>query len=161
MATTTLGLKGRPPLRACPDDFAVIFIEKGREACEAWYRARKTTVTRWLVESGKEELIVKRAAFVKSMRSQGKWLTRSSRLFETHRVKPATIRETIRDRRKINPLVARHAAQYLRIIRNGGFIVSQAPNGDWRVGTRLLSAAQMLDLAFGKGFEIAAESLVA
>jgi hypothetical protein len=148
------GLKGRPPLRRCPDDFAVIFVEKGREACEAWYRARKTTVTRWLIESGKVDLIDKRAAYVKSMRSQGTWMTRSSRLVEHHEIKRPTIRQTIIDRRDVPLTIARHAAQHLRVVRNGGFIVSQSTNGDWRVGTRLLSAAQMLDFACDKGFEI-------
>jgi hypothetical protein len=81
------GLKGRPPLRRCPDDFAVIFVEKGREACEAWYRARKTTVTRWLIESGKVDLIDKRAAYVKSMRSSP--ATRASRLMRPYRRRTA------------------------------------------------------------------------
>lgn len=157
MATGVLrdGLKGRPPPRQCPDDFDVMFVEQGRDGCEAWYRARKTTITRWLIERGKEDLIARRAAYVKHLRSQGKWLTRSTRLVETRRPKAREFRETIRDRRKVSYTLARHAAQYLRIVRNGGIVVSQAPNGNWRVGTRQMSAAQMLDFAVSKGFDSA------
>jgi hypothetical protein len=153
MATLLHEPKGRPPLRPCPEDFDVIFVEKGREACEAWYRARKTTITRWLIERGKEELISRRAAYVKCLRGQGKWLTRSSRLVETRPRKVASL-SVIRDRRKVSILVARHAAQHLRIIRNGGFIVSPTPSGDWWVGSKRLSAAQMVEFAKSKGFVI-------
>lgn len=145
-------LKGRPPLRKCPDDFDVIFVEQGRLGCEAWYRARRSTVDRWLRERGKQRLINERAAYVSSQRKAGNWLTRSSSLVEIRKVKPKRT-DAIRDRRRVNPTLARHAAQYIRIARNGGFIVSMANNGDWRVGTRSLSAAQLLDFAVSKGFD--------
>jgi hypothetical protein len=145
--------KGRPPLRKCPDDFEVIFVEQGRLGCEAWYRARRDTITRWLVECGKKRLIEARAAFVAHQRANGQWLTRSSRMVETRIVSKDRRTQPVRDRRKISPTVARHAAQYLRVIRNGGFIVSMVHTGDWRVGTKLVSAAQLLDLAISKGFD--------
>lgn len=146
--------KGRPPLRKCPDDFDVIFVEQGRLGCEAWYRARRDTITRWMVEKGKDRLIKARAAYVAHQRANGQWLTRSSKMVETRIVSRAPARtQPTRDRRKVSPTVARHAAQWLRVIRNGGFIVSMAQNGDWRVGTKLLSAAQLLDLAVSKGFD--------
>lgn len=152
--------KGRPPLRKCPDDFEVIFVEQGRLGCEAWYRARRDTVTRWMRECDavrakrkQPTLIAARAAYVAHQRREGKWLTRSSCLVEHREIPRPTIRQSIRDKREVPAVVARHAAQHLRIVRHGGFIVSQAPNGDWRVGTRLLSAAQMLDLARARGFE--------
>lgn len=146
-------LKGRPPLRKCPDDFDVIYVEQGRLGCESWYRAHKRTVTRWLVERGKARLIKARAAFVKHQRSQGKWLTRSTCMVQ-HRVTGLAARtQPVRDRRMVSGTLARHAAQHLRIARHGGFIVSQSSNGDWRVGTRCLSAAQLVDLASSKGFD--------
>lgn len=152
--------KGKAPLRPCPDDFDVIFVEKGREACESWYRARKTTVTRWLEERGKAKLIARRAAYVKTLRSQGKWITRSTcmtavRVVKAHRPQP------IRDRRKVSIILARHAAHFLRISRNGGFTVSIANEGEWWVGSKRLSAAQLVDLAVGKGFDARGAALQA
>jgi hypothetical protein len=79
--------KGRPPLRRCPDDFSVIFVEQGRVGCEAWYRARRDTVTRWMVEQGKERLIKARAAFVAHQRANGPWLTRQTPLVTHHEAK--------------------------------------------------------------------------
>jgi hypothetical protein len=147
-------LKGRPPPRECPGDFDAIFVEQGRDWCESWYRASKKTVTRWLEERGKKRLIDARAAYVARQRANGQWMTRQTPLVEHRAIRAAcSPRQSIRDKRTVPVLVARHAAQHLRIIRHGGFIVSQAPNGDWRVGTRLLSAAQMVDLARGKGFD--------
>jgi hypothetical protein len=152
-AATRDGLKGRPPARRVPDDFDVIFVEQGREGCEAWYRARKTTITRWLVERGKARLIKARADYVAHQRAAGQWITRSTRLVQTRPTGCTPRLQAIRDRRKVNPVVARHAAQFLRIMRNGGFIISPAQNGDWWVGSKRLSAAQMVDLAKAKGFD--------
>jgi len=151
--STLSGPKGRPPLRPCPDDFEVIFVEQGRVGCEAWYRARRDTITRWLKEKGKDRLIKARAAYVAHQRANGQWLTRSSNLVEHRDVRSAGRSLPIRDKRKVDFTTARHAAQHLRVMRNGGYVVSPAPNGDWRVGSRLLSAAQMVDLAKEKGFE--------
>jgi hypothetical protein len=131
-----------------------MFVEQGRLGCESWYRASRQTVNRWMKERGAKKLIDQRAAYVASQRAKGEWMTRSTRLTDNRSAKRPTIRvQVIRDRRKVNPNLARHAAQYLRVIRNGGHIVSPAPNGDWRVGTRLLSAAQMVDFACSKGFD--------
>jgi hypothetical protein len=153
--------KGRPPPRAVPDDFEVIFVEQGRDGCEGWYRAHKTTVTRWLEECGKARLIKLRAAYVKHQRADGKWMTRSTRLVEHHEVRAPRRSHPIRDRRKVSFTVARHAAQHLRIIRNGGFIVSPAADGAWGVGSRRLAAAQMVDLAVARGFDRKAAALQA
>jgi hypothetical protein len=152
-ASSRSGLKGPPPLRPCPDDFDVIFVEQGRVGCESWYRARRSTINRWLEERGKKRLIDARAAFVAHQRANGRWLTRSSRLVECRAPKPQRATGTIRDKRKVPVLVARHAAQFLRVNRNGGYIVSPTPTGDWWVGSRRLSPAQMLDLARGRGFD--------
>lgn len=145
--------KGRPPLRKCPDDFDVIFIEVGRLGCETWYRARRSTINRWLTERGKERLIKLRSEYVRHQRAQGNWLTRSSCMVE-HRATGAVPRSSaIRDRREVSITLARHAAQHLRVIRNGGFIVSPTPQGDWWVGSRRMSAGQMVKLACAKGFD--------
>lgn len=144
--------KGKAPLRQCPSDFDVIFVEKGREACESWYRARKTTVTRWLVERGKDRLVTERAAYVASQRKAGRWITRSTCMTAVRVVK-ASRPQPVRDRRRVSLTLARHAAQFLRISRNGGFTISIAGDNDWWVGSRRLSAAQLVDLAVGKGFD--------
>jgi hypothetical protein len=155
------GLKGRPPLRKCPDDFEVMFVEQGRDGCEGWYRASRKTVNRWMNERGAKRLIDARAAYVAHQRANGQWITRSTRLVETRVAKRSPRLQAIRDRRKINPTVARHAAQFLRTVRNGGWIISPTSEGDWWVGSKRLSAAQMLDLAIGKGFDIALSNLQA
>lgn len=54
----------RPP----PADFDVIFVEHGRLECESWYRARRTTVTRWLEERGRERLLSLRASYWRYVR---------------------------------------------------------------------------------------------
>lgn len=153
-------LKGRPPLRQRPDDFEVIFVEQGRVGCEPWYRARRDTVTRWMREcdverfaAGLPMLIAARAAFVAHQRSQGNWITRQTPLVTRRDIPKPARSQPIRDRRKVSFTLARHAAQYLRIVRHGGFIVSPTPQGDWWVGSRRLSAGQMLELARSKGFD--------
>lgn len=147
------GPKGRPPPRRCPDDFEVIFVEQGRIGCEAWYRASRGTVNRWMHEKGARKLIAARKAFVAHQRKAGAWITRQTRMVEHKdvRAKPAT--QPVRDRRKVSFTLARHAAQHLRIVRNGGFIVSPTGAGDWWVGSRRYSAAQMVELAEAKGFD--------
>lgn len=147
------GPKGRPPLRPVPGDFDVIFVEQGRDACEPWYRASKKTVSRWLEESGKDELIAARKAYVSHQRSKGEWITRQTRMVTHQEVHASSTSRPVRDRRKVSFIVARHAAQHLRIVRNGGFIVSPTGEGDWWVGSRRYSPAQMLDLARSKGFD--------
>jgi hypothetical protein len=139
--------------RECPEDFEATFVALGRFECEEHYRARRDTITRWLVELGKDRLLKERAAFVAQQRASGQWITRSTKLVTHHEVKRPTVRETVHDRRRVSPTVARHAAQHLRIVRNGGMIVSPAGDGEWWVGTKRLSAAQMLDLARSRGFD--------
>lgn len=130
-----------------------MFVQIGRVDCEEHYHARRSTIDRWLAECGKQRLIRARAAFVAQQRSKGEWITRQTRLVEHREIKRPSARETIRDKRKVNVLVARHAAQFLRVVRNGGFIVSPSGDGCWWVGSRRLSAAQMVDFAKGKGFQ--------
>lgn len=151
--------KGRPPVRPCPDDFDVIFVEQGRDQCESWYRASRRTVNRWLEERGKGRLIKARTAYVAHQRAQGVWLTRSTRMVEHREVQTSARSQPVRDRRKVSFTLARHAAHHLRIVRNGGFIVSPTGKGDWWVGTKRLSPAQLVDLAEEKGFDRTAATL--
>jgi hypothetical protein len=147
-------------VRAVPDDFDVVFVEQGRLECEAWYRVGRSTVNRWLDERGKDRLILRRAEYVQSMRTQGRWLTRASSLVEHREVsRPRPVAEKINDRRRVHPSLARRAAHYLRCVRNGGWIISPAQDGHWRVGTRLRSAAELVDLAERKGFDRKAANL--
>ena len=145
--------KGRAPLRPCPGDFDAVFVEKGRLDCEAHYRARRDTITRWLVECGKDRLIKARADHVARLRAAGEWMTRQTRLIEHREIAAPRPLQRVLDRRRVSITLARHAAQHLRVIRNGGFIVSPASDGNWWVGSKRMSAAQMLDLAVRKGFE--------
>lgn len=147
------GPKGRPPPRKCPADFRVIFVEQGRLECEAWYRASRSTVNRWLEECGEKALIAARAAYVAHQRAAGEWMTRSTKLVTHREVRTVAKSQPVRDRRKVSDRVAREAARFLRTVRNGGFIVSPTGKGDWWVGSRRLSPAQMLELATRKGFD--------
>lgn len=140
--------KGRPPPRRCPDDFDVIFVEIGRLDCENWYRASRRTINRWLEERGKSRLIDLRAAYVRHQRNQA----------AKGKVAPKRV-EPVNDNRSIDPDLARLAADYLRIVRNGGWRISQAQAGDWRVGLNVRSAAELVALAERKGFDVAGANL--
>lgn len=127
--------------RPCPDDFEVVFIEQGRLECETWYRARRTTITRWLEESGKKRLIAKRAAFVKHQRD----LRKGTKLKDQ-------ASDPVADRRKVDHRLAEHAASFLRSVKNGGWAIHARPDGLFVVGTMRRSAAEVVDLAVRKGF---------
>jgi hypothetical protein len=135
--------KGRPPLRQCPEDFDIIFVEVGRLDCETYYRAARITVDRWLDERGKDRLIKARAAFVEHQRAKQR--------------KPKLVLEPIKfvvDRRKISLCLARAAADYLRKPRNGGWIITRRLEGDWRMGHTIRGTGEMLDIAVARGFDI-------
>lgn len=148
----------RPAPRAVPDDFEVVFVEQGRLECEAWYRASRITVTRWLGECGKKRLIAKRAAYVKHLRGEGKWLTRASNLVEHREMpKPRTQPEPS-DKRKIPHELAVKAAHFMRCIRNGGWVVWHIGDGIWVAGTRRFTGAELVDRAAQRGFDVEAVS---
>lgn len=134
-----------------PEGFEQTFLDLGRVGCEEHYGVGRLTVNRWLTECGKERLIEERHAVVARREAERLERQRLSRR-DVGKLLQEAYRPQIRDRRKVSITLARHAAQHLRIVRNGGFIVSQAPNGDWRVGTKLVSPAQLLDLALARGF---------
>lgn len=131
------------PRRRIPDDFAIVFVEQGRLECETWYRVGRITVNRWLAESGKTKLIARRAAFVKHLRDRRK--------------PPAPVKrntaQTIRDKRRVSPALARRAAHFLRCVRNGGWVVAPVSDGDWLVGTRRRSPVEVVDMAVARGFD--------
>jgi hypothetical protein len=138
--------KGRPPLRQCPPDFEVIFVEIGRVEVETWYRASRRTINRWLLERGKRKLINLRAAYVRRQRlmaAKGKPLPTAAAV----------------NGREVDPDLARLAAEHLRRPRNGGWMVSQSKFGDWYVGIVRRSAEQMLEMAERKGFDVEAANL--
>jgi hypothetical protein len=133
---------------APPDDFEAKFIEIGRFACQEHYAVGRTTVNSWLMGLGKERLIALRKESVERKKeARRNRLTRADMRSILNQSFPVV------DNRRVSPTLARHAAQYLRIVRNGGFIVSPTGAGDWRVGTRRVSPAQLVDMAKAKGFQ--------
>lgn len=126
--------------RPRPADFEVIFVEQGRVECEAWYGASRITVNRWLIEAGKRRLIELRAAFVKHQRNVAP--------------KPKECDPPAAEGRPVPAEVARLAADFLRIPRNGGWLISATGEGDWWVGQTRRSTADMVDLATKKGFDL-------
>lgn len=134
-------LRKARPLRPPPADFTIVFVEQGRLDCEHWYRARRTTVTRWIQESGGQSLIERRAAFVRHLREQGKM----PKAVPTH--------GAIADIRRVPFALASAAANFLRSVRHGGWVVIPLDNGEWIVGTRRRSAAELVEKAEGRGFD--------
>jgi hypothetical protein len=133
------GETNRRPIRACPPDFELTYVRLGPKACEHRYSAHTNTINRWLNERGADRLKAQRADFI------GSGLTRKD--------VGAILAQAFPVKRQVSVTLARHAAQHLRIVRNGGFIISPAPNNRWRVGTKLLSAKELVQLAVSKGFD--------
>lgn len=140
--------KGRPPLRAAPDDFETVFVEIGRIDCETFYRAARITIDRWLEERGKARLIAQRADYVAFQRQ----ISRTPKPLALI-VKPA------KDRRKVSFCVARLAAHYLRGTKGGRWIVSPTGQGDWYLGTSRKTNSELLDCAISKGFDVSVAEL--
>jgi hypothetical protein len=125
--------------RPVPADFEATFVALGREQCAEHYRCRKAVISDWLDLAGKAKLIEARAEYVRRQRER--------------LPQPRSIAAQIHDQRHVPPALARHAAQFLRCVRNGGWIVSLASNGDWWVGMRRRSPADLVDFAVAKGFD--------
>lgn len=129
--------------RPVPDDFEVIFVEQGRLACEEWYRARRTTVDRWLVLSGKQTLLDRRAAYVEMRRTM-------KRKAEADAGRERTGAEVAVDDEARE--LAKAAAAFLRRPACGAWVV--VPHGnEWLVGTSRRSTGDMIALAERKGFD--------
>ena len=147
--------------RARPEDFEAVFVEIGRFECEAHFHARRSTVTLWMEQLGKQRLIDDRKAYVAQRRANGQWITRSTPLVKKH-VGRKEVRTVLTDaapiETNIDRALARLAAQHLRITRNGGFKVSPGMIGGWMVGLRRMTSAELVDLAVSRGFDPAIES---
>lgn len=137
-------------MRVCPDDFDQVYVRIGRLACEEWYRVHRRTINRWLKERGKDQLVKARAAQV-------------SKRYELEREKREAARkrlsQPVDDFRLVHPEVVRLAADFLRVKRNGGWMISPTGEGDWWVGGTRRSSAQLVDLAERRGFDRAAADL--
>lgn len=152
-------LKGRPPLRKCPDDFDTVFVEAGRIDCETYFRAARITINRWLEERGKERLLRLRREFVEHQRKQLGPLRAGVRLKDARPAKKPKPPKPVKDRRKVSPCVAAHAAHWLRMARNGGWRVSPTGKGDWFFGLKRVSPGMLLDMAVQRGFDARAARL--
>lgn len=125
-----------------PPDLADTYVAMGKEALEAHYGVRKTVLLRWLSELDEGVLKRRRSAQVTKLRKRLRPLS--------SRTRRLTI---VEDSRPANPRVAAAAAHFLRVSRNGGWIVSRTQFGDWRVGQRRLSGHQLIEMAVAKGFD--------
>lgn len=132
----------QPPL-----DFDEVFVLIGRQACEAHYGVGRIAVTSWLDQCGKERLLQARYEHVAK---QGKGSPRGPAL--TPRDMSLILSQAFpAERRRVTEL-AREAAQYLRIVRNGGFVISATPDGDWYVGLSRRTSSELVDMAKTRGF---------
>lgn len=129
--------------RSCPDDFEVIFVELGRLECEAHYRARRTTITRWLEECGKAKLLKRRSAFVKYQRG----LKRGGNGKANGVAQP-------KDRRKPDPKLVEIAGRFLQSPKGGGWVIYPIDDSCmWMVGTQRRWPGEIIDMAVRKGFD--------
>jgi hypothetical protein len=129
----------------CPADFEERFITIGRLQCEEYYQVGRLRINDWLKERGEDRLIAARANYVREQRSSKARERRMKRevgfiLKQTYPVRGPSL------------TLVREAAHFLRMVRNGGWIVSPAPNGMWFVDRRKLTADELVKMAAAKGF---------
>jgi len=162
----------------CPDDFASRFVALGRIGVQVHYPgAGRATINRWLDECGKDELIAKRARYVRdAIEERSKWpklyfLDALARLGNVGRaVEEAGItKPTVYQWRATDtgfakawscalllnrdPTLARRAAHHLRARQNGGHMVSPASDWQWWIGKRKVPAAELVQEAIKRGFD--------
>jgi hypothetical protein len=125
-----------------PEEFERMFLQLGRLACQDHFKASRRMIDAWLREIGKTNLIEARGGTVAGLRRKPRRLSSGVRRMVI-----------VEDSRPANPRIAAAAAQFLRIVRNGGWIVSRTQFGDWRVGMKRLSAHQLIEMAIAKGFD--------
>lgn len=144
------------PQRPIPDDFEVIFVEQGRVDCEHWYRARRTTINRWLEECGKDRLIARRAKFVAHERKARRRKSEAARARARAGHSPSQANSVRIDLPPADALpmeLLRRAADHLRCVRNGGWTIMQVPGAHlWLVGRVLRTSAELVAKAQSKGF---------
>lgn len=127
--------------RDCPDDFEVIFVELGRLECEAHYRARRTTITRWLEERGKKKLLRQRADFVKYQRQLKRGKGKANGAADPQ------------CKRKVDPKLVEIASRFLQSPKGGGWVVYAINGSAWMVGTHRRSPAEVIEIAERMGFD--------
>lgn len=133
-----------------PGDFRAVYIELGKDRLEGYYGVRKTTVLRWLSDLDEGLLKRKRRSFVKTDREK----------HSTHsRAKSFVALVAKQDRHPVEPELAHMAADFLRCVRNGGWMISRTKLGDWLVGISIKSSRELLEMAERKGFDVRAANL--
>lgn len=125
-----------------PEDFDVIFREKGRLACEEHYRVSRITVNHWLIARGKKRLIDERAAYVRFQRDKAHEAAVTAG--EPQSSEP--IDERVYE-------LASQAAHFLRTSRYGGWRVSPTGDGGWFVGTVRKTSDELIAMAERQGFD--------
>jgi 1-acyl-sn-glycerol-3-phosphate acyltransferase len=133
-----------------PDEFEVVFVERGRLECESHFRAGRNTITRWLKEAGKARLLKKRSQFV----AENRRMERARANGELGKAKTTAAKRKTR-RKAPDPRILERAAAYLRMKPNGSWVVYEDKPGEWILGTMRVTAADVLDKAKGKGFDAA------
>lgn len=132
-------------LRPVPSDFREMYILHGRDDCEIVYRASHQTITRWLNETGREELTRARAAYVAEQRAK-------ARAAKPVKKKPA---RKIKSGPAVDPEIAAAAAHHLRKYPHR-YIVQPTSDDrtEWYVdGRGRMSAADMVAFATARGFD--------
>lgn len=132
-----------------PPEFEATFVRIGRIACEEHFDVGRLTINAWLDECGKAELIELRREFVKRKEAE----RHERRGINRRDVKRILDHAYPVSKRYVNPAVAQRAAHHLRIVRHGGWIVSPMGGGLWRLGLRVVTAAELVELAKKAGFE--------
>lgn len=138
-----------PRTSPLPADFEAVFIRIGRVACEEHYGEGRRRITHWLEECGKDRLIAERAEFVRQRDHE----ERQQRLSLTDMARILSRALPVEDTRIVSDELAAAAAHHLRIKCNGGFFVSPTGAGDWWVGLRRRSSADLVDMAKARGFK--------
>jgi hypothetical protein len=122
-----------------PDNFDIIFIEKGRLACESIFKVSRLTVNHWLIQRGKSRLIKARSDFVRFQREQERYRGEQE------------ARSSVPIDKALYPL-AREAASYLQISRYGGWAITER-DGQWLVGSVLKTSDELIAMAERQGFD--------
>lgn len=128
--------------RPVPDDFEIVFIERGRLECESYFRARRTTITRWLTESGKAKLLRRRAEFVRAQRRMNG---------KGGKAKTGSGSASYSD--KTCPKLAEMAARHLQSPSGGGWVIYPHDEGGFVIGTMRKTAGEIVKMAQKKGFD--------
>lgn len=134
--------------RPIPADFAKRFVELGRNGCEEHYGAGRHTVMAWLQQCDADNLTAQRREYVRAKRQPKPKITRREMAAILAQAFP------LKAKGHVNPRVAQAAARFLQHRRNGGWVVTRAPNGLWRVGLKVMTPFDLVEMAKAKGFDL-------